>query len=149
MPETILAKLRQEHREIQNILERIEANNNTERKKELFDEVKSLLVPHMEGEEKTIYAHLRNDVQDETAEAIAEEADFEHHEIRDCMQRLTLLEIDNENWMKEFHSFKEHVNQHVREEETELFDEAKEDFSREELVFFAEEFEEAKHHLSI
>lgn len=146
MSETILAKLRHEHREIAELLSKIEEADSPKKRRELFLEVKSKLVPHMEGEEQTLYAHLKNDVHDELAEEIAEDADLEHHEIKEYLQRLNLMHPDTKEWLKEFHSFKEHVEQHVREEETELFDEAKEDFTREELIHFAEEFEEVKHH---
>ena len=45
-----------------------------------------------------------------------------------------------------FKTFKDAVLKHCHDEENEMFAEAKEDFSREELVEIAAEFEEAKHH---
>lgn len=146
MSETILAKLRNEHREIKQLLYQVRPEMSAIQKVNTFHEIKLILIPHMAGEERTLYARLREETDDEAAEEIASEANQEHHEIREYIQRLNLMEPEDDEWLKEFLSFKEHVEQHFLEEETELFDEAKEDFSVEELVELAYDFEEAKHH---
>ena len=46
-----------------------------------------------------------------------------------------------------FQPLKETFQKHVKEEESTLFSEAKEDFSKEELENFGDEFEEVKSHI--
>ena len=146
MSESILAILRHEHSVITEMLDQIEKTKKTSLRTSLFFKLKEELVAHMAGEEQTLYAKLRQESREKAASSIAEEADQEHHELKEYLQRLTLMEPESEEWLKEFHSFKEHLEQHVREEETEMFEEAKEDFTKAELEQMTNEFEEVKHH---
>lgn len=148
MEETILSKLKDEHREIQMLLLRVERSKDPVKKQEQFDELKKVLIPHMKGEEETIYAHLKNDVPDEDAKELASLANYEHQEIRDMLGMLDEEEVDNNAWNELFSDLQENIRTHIEEEETDLFNEAKEDFSKEELMEFMGEFEEAKSHSS-
>ncbi len=147
MEETILQKLRQEHRGVEAIMAQIEACEDRQKKLRLFEQMKDELIPHMEGEERTLYAKLRNDVHQELAEDIAEDASDEHREVKDIIRKLEGQDVNSSEWDRIFHSLKEHIRFHVAEEESELFEEAKEDFSREELIEIANEFEEVKSHI--
>lgn len=148
MEETILSKMKDEHRELQILLLRVERCKDPQKKQEYYEDMKRVLIPHMEGEEQTIYSKLRNDVHDENAEEVANDAVYEHQEIKDMLSMLDDIDIGNEEWNELFSDLKESIQLHVEEEETQLFPEAKEDFSREELINFASEFEEAKSHAS-
>ncbi|HXH30673.1 MAG TPA: hemerythrin domain-containing protein [Bacteriovoracaceae bacterium] len=145
--ETILHKLKQEHQEVDALMSEIESCKDTRRKMKLYQQMKDSLLPHMEGEEKTLYARLRNEVHQELAEDIAQDADSEHQEVKDIIARLDEQDPKSPEWDRMFHSLKEHVRFHVAEEESELFEEAKEDFTREELIQIANEFEEVKSHI--
>lgn len=146
MTESIFSKLKHEHLQVKNLLNEIEHSKESSVTMPLFKKIKKILVPHMEGEERTLYSKLKDDSDDELAEELALEANYEHHELKEYLQRLTLLDVSSNEWWKEFYSFKEHFLQHVLEEETEIFDEAKEDFSPKELEQLSQKFEEAKHH---
>jgi iron-sulfur cluster repair protein YtfE (RIC family) len=145
MEETILQKLKEEHAEIYTLLLRIERAPAPQKKQEIFDELKAILIPHMEGEEKTLYAKLRTEVHDENAAKIAGEMEQEHQEIKSLLQMMDGEEILTPEWNELLKELQESVATHVEEEERDLFTEAKEDFSREELVRFHSDFEEAKH----
>lgn len=148
MEETILNKLKEEHQEIQTMLLKIQRCKGQDKKQEHLDELKKILFPHMEGEEQTLYTHLREDVQNDNALEIANLARYEHQEIRDMLEMLEGSEVGGPEWSELFSELQENIQSHFEEEETELFNEAKEDFSREELMQFADEFEEAKSHAS-
>lgn len=148
MEETILNKLKEEHQEIQTMLLKIQRCKGQDKKQEYFEELKKILFPHMEGEEQTLYTHLREDAQNEDALEIANLARYEHQEIRDMLEMLEESELGGPEWSELFSELQENIQSHFEEEETELFTEAKEDFSREELMQFADEFEEAKSHAS-
>lgn len=147
MDETILQKLRDEHSEIKVILNKLE-RARAGLKQEVFDELKAVLLPHMEGEEETLYLHLRIDAASEKAASLANEADFAHQELKDLIHMMDGSEVGSEEWDSLFQEFKECLLSHVEEEETKLFNEVKDDFSREELILFRTEYEEAKYHAS-
>jgi len=148
MSESILNTLKAEHRLIESILIQISACTDVVRKKELYLQLKDALIPHMEGEERTIYAHLIEDVHDEEAEEVAQHAEDEHQEVKELLAKLDNTVIESEEWDTLFNLLKSRFSKHVDEEESELFAEAKEDFSKEELMEFGDEFIEAKQHIS-
>lgn len=148
MSESILNTLRAEHRHSEEVMLQIERTKDVVHKKELYLQLKEELLSHMEGEERTLYAHLIDDVHDEEAEEVALQAEDEHQEARDLMTKLDNMGIETLGWETTFKELKECILQHVEEEESALFAEAKEDFSREELLEFGDEFLEAKQHLS-
>jgi len=148
MHETILNKLKQEHLQVAELMTKIQAASEPTRKRELYSELKHALIPHMEGEEQTLYAHLRDDTDDVVAEKIVKVADQEHHEVKDLLTKLDRINISSPDWDSTFATLKADVEQHVNEEESDLFAEAKEDFSREELEKIGDEFDEVKSHSS-
>lgn len=148
MGESILNTLRAEHRQFESTIQLIEKSKDVVRKKELYLQLKDELIPHMEGEERTIYAHLIEDVHDEEAEEVAQLAETEQQEIKDLLGQLDNLGIENEKWEPTFRRIKECIRKHVAEEESALFAEAKEDFTKEELIELGDEFIEAKQHIS-
>lgn len=147
MSESILNTLREEHRQVEKLLSQIETSPDVVAKKELYLQLKDVLIPHMEGEEQTIYAHLIDDVHDEEAEEVAMHAEEEHSEVKDLLSKLDNIGIENNEWNTTFQLLKKNILKHVEEEEGALFAEAKEDFSKEELMEFGDEFEDAKQHI--
>lgn len=148
MSESILKTLREEHRRIERIMVQIESTHDIARKKELYLLLKDELIPHMEGEEKTLYAQLIEDVRGEEAEQVAVIAKAEHQEIKTLLEQLDNLGIENEKWNAIYKDIEDAIRKHVEEEETELFAEAKDDFTREELIELGDEFIEAKTQIS-
>jgi iron-sulfur cluster repair protein YtfE (RIC family) len=148
MDETILSMLKEEHQQINALMCKIERTRASDLKQETFEELKELLLTHMEGEEKTLYAKLRTEVYDEGAAEIANNADYEHQEIKDLLKMVDEQETGSEDWNELLQSLKESVMSHVQFEETQLFSEVKEDFSRDEQINIGTQFEEAKSHAS-
>lgn len=146
MQETILTKIHNEHQELYELLDQVESSQDYFRRLELFNRVKSQLVEHMTGEERTIYTRFRHDIQEPKADRLVQLSDREHHQIKEYLQRLNLINFGSNDWLDVFKSFKDTVKKHCNDEEVYMFEEAKEDFSKEELVEIATEFEEAKHH---
>ena len=148
MSESILTTLREEHRQVARTMDQIKTCKDIVLKKELYLQLKDELIPHMEGEERTIYAHLIEDVQDEEAEEVAQLAETEHQEVKNLLSDLDGMSIESEKWDCTFKTLTECIAKHVEKEESALFAEAKEDCSKEELIEFGDEFIEAKQHIS-
>jgi hypothetical protein len=149
MRETILNKLKQEHRQVEFLMAQIEHCHDVAQKKDLYLELEALLLAHMEGEERTLYSELKLLDTDEAAFQLANRADQEHRLVKELMASLDQIGIENQEWKRLFDELKMRILEHVEEEETELFAEAKDDFSSDELADFAEEFEKLKHQISL
>ncbi len=67
--------------------------------------------------------------------------------MKSLLGKLDNIGIESDEWDSTFRALKEAVQKHVEEEESALFAEAKEDFSKEELMEFGDEFAEAKQHV--
>lgn len=147
MSESILTTLREEHRQSEHLMDMIEHCADVAEKKELYLQLKAELILHMKGEEQTLYAHLLDDVGGEEAEELAQHADAEHQGVKSLLARLDNTGIESPEWKMLFQLLKETFQKHVKEEESALFSEAKEDFSKEELENFGDEFEEVKSHI--
>lgn len=148
MSESILKTLKEEHERLERYIQQIEKTQDVVRKKELYLQMKELLILHLEGEEKTIYAHLIDDVQDEDAEELALNSVEVHQRIKDILLKIDNIGIESDEWDSTFRRLNTVLIDHIREEEEALFTEAKEDFSKQELLELGDEFEDAKLHIS-
>lgn len=146
MHESILNTLSEEHSQLFLLLREIELAPTLEQRSELYEQMKNEIVPHMRGEELTIYEKLRKEIADEKALELAYISDRDHHRIREYMQKLNLIPMDTPEWMETYKEFRLYTEAHCNEEESDLFPLAKEDFSEVELEEIGYEFEEAKHH---
>jgi iron-sulfur cluster repair protein YtfE (RIC family) len=144
MGESILVKLREGHQTIKDLINQTEKATDVVQKKELYLQVKDEMISHMDGEEKTIYRHLIEDVGNEESEEVAHDAEDEHEEMRNLCEKLDNIHIESKDWESTFHRLKKHFLDHIQKEESALFAEAREDFSKEELMDFGEEYENAK-----
>jgi len=144
MSETVIIKIKEHHQIIRKLFEEVEKESNSEIKKDLYLQLRDELTTHMQSEEKTIYKHLTEDVGDEEAEEIAHDAFAEHEEIRHYIEALDKTSIEHSKWSHYFNLLKKEFIDHQIKEEVSLFAEVREEFSKQELIEFGEEFEEAK-----
>lgn len=137
MQDTILTKIQLEHDLLIRQFEKIETSNDYFERVQLFKQVKVELVNHMDGEEHTIYPRLHH-------QRLSQLSDREHHEIKEYLQRLNLINFGSDNWLNVFSRLKEIVRQHSQDEERSMFEEARQAISQEELQEMAFDFEAAK-----
>lgn len=145
MHDSILNTLSDEHEHLFQLMRDVENAPTIYQRSEFYNQVKNEIVPHMRGEELTIYEKLRHDIADKKALELAHSSDHDHHMIREYMQKMELLHLESDEWMNTFKEFRRFTEDHCRNEEKELFPTAKDDFSETELEEIAYEFEEAKH----
>ena len=146
MNDTILKLLREEHRVIENLFHQIETSREISQKKEFYLILRETLTLHIVGEEKTLYTHLAQDINEEEAEDLAKKAVDDHQEIKNLFIKMDSTWIENPIWETTFQKLKSCFIKHINDEEAVLFKVAKEDFSKEELSEFADEFVEIKSH---
>lgn len=145
MEESIIGKLKFDHLKINRLLDDLERTSNVSERKSKFAYLKSLIVPMLKAEDEAIFNKLER-IPEQQVRDISQTCLHEHHDIRDFLQKLNLLNPYDPRWMKIFRMLHCLTQKHSRKEENLLFSEFKEDFSREELVEIGYDFEEAKRH---
>jgi hemerythrin-like domain-containing protein len=124
--------LKQDHDKVKRILE--DLDSTTERgvktREELFTKVKRELEVHESIEEEIFYPALK---QHPKAKELVLEAYEEHHVVNMVMAEIGDVPFDDETWGAKCTVMKENVEHHIEEEEGEMFKQARQVFSREEL----------------
>jgi hypothetical protein len=137
MNDIIINKLMQEHRQVEGLLDQIAATTEPMQKSVLFLDLKQALIPHLEGEEETFYFRLQD-------QQLRERALEEHLKIKDYLHKLDAPEIESEEWDELFQELQLSIRLHVAEEESELFSQARQEFTRDEMIQIADDFDHAK-----
>ena len=136
----IFEQLTQDHREVDALMKQIENAENEEECMRLFAQVRTALLAHSQAEDEVLYARL--DEEAETEDMIAHARD-EHQQVEDLLEELGEIEDDDE-WMERFQELKGSVQDHVKEEEGELFPKARKILDGEVQMQLATEFEDIK-----
>jgi len=114
--------LKDDHERAMELLEQIEILDEEELgASDLFGQLKQALTLHTQMEEKVFYPALSQ--FDETS-SIVEEALKEHQEIDDILAEISSMSPSDEEFLDEISELKHKIEQHVEEEENELFPEA-------------------------
>jgi hemerythrin superfamily protein len=128
--------LHADHEEVAKMLDEIESSKGRTKTK-LFNEMKVALTAHLRAEEKVFYAALKE--AKEAKDAALE--GFEEHHVADLLLReLSRLSTSDEKWDAKLKVLKENVEHHVEEEESEIWEKAREVLSDEEAEELGERF---------
>jgi hemerythrin-like domain-containing protein len=124
--------LKEDHDKVKKILE--DLDSTTERgvktREELFTKVKRELEVHESIEEEIFYPALKEHPK---ARELVLEAYEEHHVVDLVMAEIADVPFDDETWGAKCTVMKENVEHHIEEEEDEMFKQARQVFSKEEL----------------
>jgi hemerythrin-like domain-containing protein len=111
-----------------------ELESTTERgiktREELFATIKGELTIHEVIEEEIFYPALKSHPK---AKDVVLEAYEEHHVVDMLMGELEALDVSDETWGAKAIVMKENIEHHIEEEESEMFPQARQVFSRQEL----------------
>ncbi len=135
--------LKTDHEKVAGILASIE--ETTERaakgREELFTRLKEELDLHAKIEEEIFYPALED--SEETRE-VTLEAYEEHRLVKQLLAELESEPKDTEEWTAKFTVLKENIEHHVEEEEGEMFKNARQVLSEEEIETLGNQLQEAK-----
>ena len=121
----ILKALKQDHREVVAMFKKIKATKSLVARKKLFSEMAEALLSHAKAEEKLVYEPILRQI-DDRAEVL--EAYEEHHVAEILLAELNETSASEEQWLAKFQVLTENVKHHIEEEESDLFNEAKDVF---------------------
>ena len=142
-----ISLLEEDHRKMKKLLSELEST--TERgvktREELFGKVKEELTVHETIEEEIFYPALKDHPK---TKEITLEAYEEHHVVDMVMAEIEGVPYDDEVWGAKFKVMKENIEHHIEEEENEMFKQARQAFSEEELEALGERMAARKEQLA-
>ncbi|MEQ8697788.1 MAG: hemerythrin domain-containing protein [Bauldia litoralis] len=143
MPDTILDKIKADHREASALLDEIIETEDPKARSEKFATLRDELKAHNEAEEKVLYARMKTKGGEDEELALEGE---EEHDVADKV--LAMLETykrrDTKRWTVRAKVLKELLDHHIEEEEEDVFEHARDLFDAATLQKMGEEFETAK-----
>src|SRR5215213_2481825 len=139
----VFALLKADHDRVAEMLETIEKTTERAQKgrEETFTRLKTELDLHAMIEEELFYPILEE--ADETRD-ITLEAYEEHRLVKQLLTELEQEPKDTEEWSAKFSVLKENIEHHVEEEEGEMFKNARQVLSKEEIDELTQRVEQAK-----
>ncbi|HET9671577.1 MAG TPA: hemerythrin domain-containing protein [Actinomycetota bacterium] len=124
--------LKDDHEKMKKLLTELEGTTErgTTTRERLFAKVKEELTVHEAIEEEIFYPALKEHPK---AKEIVLEAYEEHGVVDMVMTEIESLAFDDETWGAKFKVMKENIEHHIDEEEQEMFKQARDVFTKDEL----------------
>ncbi len=124
----ILDTLQAEHDEVQELLEKLTRSENGREQKQLVARIKQALVPHTKAEEQVVYDPVAA-LSGEKSKIDGAEGYTEHALASATLLQLDKLAANTPQFKAAAKVLKELVDHHVQEEEKNIWEEVKENFS--------------------
>ena len=122
-----IALLTNDHQEVKDLFEKYEdlaqADSDDEEKRNLAEEICTMLTVHATIEEEIFYPAARDAIDDES---LLNEAEVEHQSAKDLIAQIQASDPSDALYDAQVKVLGEYVNHHVEEEEGELFPRVKE-----------------------
>ena len=122
--------LKNDHAKVSSIFDRLEPATDAATRQQLFTQLKQELDIHAHIEETILYPALKQAAE---TRDITEEAYEEHQEVKDLLAELQATPPDSEEWGDMILELRENVEHHVEEEEGEMFTQAREVLSEQQI----------------
>lgn len=146
----IYTKLKSDHRSISSLLKVLASTTNkeTSKREELFKELYYEMETHAKVEEKDFYNELRRYEDDFDLQDLLNHSVEEHVEIDNYLLKLKSLPLSSDKWLVTVKELKKVFEEHIKEEESELFQMAKEHLKKSEESLLGNKFEVDETYLS-
>jgi hemerythrin superfamily protein len=124
----IIATLEAEHDEVQELLDRLTRSERAAEQKSLLAQVKKALVPHTKAEEQVVYDAIAA-LKDEKPQMHGAEGYTEHALASATLKQLETLDANTPDFKAHAKVLKELVNHHIKEEESNVWSDLRNNFS--------------------
>jgi hypothetical protein len=127
----LLDTLKQEHDEVKSLLAELLNAQSAGQRKSLVQKIKLALIPHTKAEEKVLYDAVIA-IRDKEVQVDGHEGYLEHELASKTLQKLAAIEnVTSSEHRAAGKVLKELVEHHIKEEESSVWDDAKDNFSEE------------------
>ena len=140
----ILDTLKEEHDEVQDLLEKLVDSDNSRERHSLVGKIKKALIPHTKAEEKVVYDRVLA-LKEKGAKIDGNEGYLEHALASETLAKLAkMTKMLSPEFSATAKVLKELVNHHIDEEERNIWAQLRQNFSAEDRAQMNREFEAAK-----
>ncbi|MGB9937317.1 MAG: hemerythrin domain-containing protein [Methanobacterium sp.] len=133
MPEDVYILLKNDHERVSNLINSAVINKDPSQ----FREIKSELEIHMTGEEEYFYPKIMS-----ADENLVKHGIEEHQKAKEILSELEDIHWDDKKWMLKLKQLDEVVEDHIKEEEKELFPKARQALTLDEEMEISTQLEE-------
>ena len=135
--------LKQDHQKVRTLCSQMgtTGERDTMKREEIFRQVKQEVDVHTKIEEQCLYPLAKK--YKETQE-ITERSLEEHQQIKQLLQELSRKEVQSEDWLPTFKTLQECFEDHVEEEESEMFPKLQKILSRDEMSKLGDDLQSMK-----
>lgn len=137
---TAIEMLKKQHREVAGLFDKLEGAQSAGQRREIFNAIADALAVHATIEERHFYPAVKNKATDD----MLLEAVEEHLEIKRAIAELLQLDAGDKTFAAQALMLRDEVEQHVEEEESELFPVVEDMFDDETLETLAEAMDETQ-----
>jgi hypothetical protein len=142
----VLQLLKEDHDKIKKLLTHLESTTDrgVKTREELYTKVRAELQVHETIEEEILYPALKEHPK---AKDLVLEAYEEHNVVDMVIAEIDALPYDDETWGAKLTVMRENVEHHIGEEESEMFQQCRNVFDRDELAELGDRMEARKEEL--
>lgn len=136
----IYKAIKEDHDIQRGLIEKIkETSEGSDQRNSLWEELKKELEVHAVAEERYFYSPLidTDEMQEDARHGIAE-----HHEIDELIQKVDKADMSSSDWKVTMDKLAKTVLHHLKDEEEEFFDKAKDIYDNTEAKTFADGYED-------
>jgi molybdopterin converting factor small subunit len=138
----IYSLIKKDHQEAASLFRRLKAAEGfCETSEQLFAQLKEELELHTHAAKRVLYSALQEAAG---TQELVEAALDDHKLVQELLDELAALRMDDEAWNEKLEVLEEHVKDHVKEEEGDIFDVARQLFSAEQMAELAQHWQTAK-----
>lgn len=139
---TLFDELKEDHKEVKHMLGSLMKSDGGQEREEIFSKMKAALLAHAKAEEEMFYPVLE---EEKVTHTEALEAEAEHEVVENLLEELDgAAEKDSDEWLAKCKVLRDMVEHHVKEEEGQIFKDARKVLGKGRLTELAGEFEAAK-----
>lgn len=138
----VVEVLEHDHREVEDLFDRIERTTDASQLRELTDQVITELVRHSVAEEQYLYPVARERIPD--GDALVDQEIADHNEAEEALKALEDFDTSDPQFMTTFRQMSTDVRSHVKEEEEDLFPKLRQHATADELRELGEKVQRAK-----
>ena len=143
-----IALLKADHAAVKKLFaqEQRAAKQDDEKKQSIFDRIKDALTVHATIEEEIFYPAVKKARQEHVKDEVREGYE-EHRQIKNLLAQIASITPDDETWDMKIKVLKEDVEHHVKEEEGEMFPDARKFLGERRLIELGAELQARKQEL--
>jgi len=133
--------LKHDHREVSKLFAQIKKSDGGEKQEKLFKNLKQELELHTKLEETHLYPVL---MKHEQTKDLAKHAREEHGEVKKLLKQMSALSVGDDEWADLCQQLQSGVEDHVEEEENEMFPAAEKALDKTQIDEIGKKIEEEK-----